>query len=421
MRIAHVLRKYNPSEWGGTETAVLQLTTDMAELGVQSVVFAPRIPPGPPVGDPFAAAGCSVRRFRACVPIWGISTERKRQMVAVGGNLISCDLIGSLGCERPVDLIHSHAQGRLGSICRLVARARRIPFVISIHGGAYDLPASLQRDLNGKTGGWDWGRSLGFLLRSRHLINQADAILTLNQREADLIRERHPGKRVFSEAHGVPTARLGRDRRAAAIAAYPGLQGRSVLLVLGRIDPVKNQDWVVAEAAELARRHPGVILVLVGACTNREYGAALQERIVREGLQHHVLMPGSLPAGDDRLIGLLQEARAVVLPSISETFGLVILEAWAAGTPVISSRTSGALALVQDGVNGLLFDLNRPAEFHAAADQVLASPDLASRLGAAGRAKVVAEFDTSVSAARMKRFYEELTEEKHALRHSPGR
>jgi glycosyltransferase involved in cell wall biosynthesis len=106
---------------------------------------------------------------------------------------------------------------------------------------------------------------------------------------------------------------------------------------------------------------------------------------------------------------------------LSETFGIVILEAWAAGTPVISSRTSGAAALVDEGVNGLLFDLNRPATFHSAVDQILTQRELAAQWGAAGRAKAIARFDTSVRADQMKCLYGELIEEKNALRHSSGR
>jgi glycosyltransferase involved in cell wall biosynthesis len=109
---------------------------------------------------------------------------------------------------------------------------------------------------------------------------------------------------------------------------------------------------------------------------------------------------------------LLQEARAVVLPSVSETFGIVILEAWAAGTPVIASRTSGAQALVESGVNGVLFGLEAPAEFHAAVDVLLAEPARGVAWGAAGRAKVGASYDTAMLAGRVKRLYGELIEQK---------
>jgi glycosyltransferase involved in cell wall biosynthesis len=259
------------------------------------------------------------------------------------------------------------------------------------------------------------------MLRARRLMDQADAIITLNPREAALIRKRHPGRRVVVEPHGVPTELFAAESRPAAMQAFPELRGRSVLLVLGRIDPIKNQEWLIAEAAELARRHPEAVLVFVGASTNREYSNAIESRIVRDGLHGRVLMAGCLPFGDPRLIGLLQEARAVILPSRSETFGLVIVEAWAAGTPVISSRTSGAVALVEDGVNGILFDLERPETFHSAVDLVLSKPEKAAQWGLAGRAKVIAEFDTSVRADRLKRLYEELIGEKNALRHPSRR
>jgi len=291
-----------------------------------------------------------------------------------------------------------------------------------VHGGAYDLPAAVRQELvKPAVGGWDWGKPLGLLLRARQLFAESDAIITFNQREAALIRERHPGRRVFVQPHGVPAALFAPDNRPAAREAFPALRGRAVLLALGRIDPTKNQAWLVAQAAELARRHPRILLVFAGACTNLEYCVALRARLTREGLHDHVIMAGNLPPGDPRLIGLLQEAQAVVLPSVSETFGIVILEAWAAGTPVIASRTTGAAALVEDGVNGWLFDLDRPASFHAAVDRLLTQPELRGQWGTAGRAKVVAEYDTAVLAGRMKRIYEELMEEKNAHRNSARR
>jgi starch synthase len=422
MHAAHILRKYNPLEWGGTETAVLQLTKALGENGVDSTVYAPKLPVAEMQSDPFAMAGLPIRRFRASLPVWGISAERKSQLVAVGGNMISFDLVQSLLRERRVDVIHSHAQGRLGAIGRAIARARGLPFVVSIHGGAYDLPASTRHELRkASVGGWDWGKPLGLMLGARHLMGHADAIVTLNAREAALIRERHPGRRVLCESHGVPTKEFARDRRHVALEAFPVLKGRPFLLVLGRIDPVKNQEWVVAEAAELMRRHPGLMVVLAGACTNRDYGRALELRIERAGLREDILLAGAIPSGDPRLVGLLQLANALVLPSTSETFGIVILEAWAAGTPVISSRTSGATGLISEGRDGMLFDLESPAAFHRAVDIVLSRPEAARDMGENGRAKACAEFDAAVCGGRTKRLYEELIEEKNALRHTAGR
>jgi len=107
----------------------------------------------------------------------------------------------------------------------------------------------------------------------------------------------------------------------------------------------------------------------------------------------------------------------VLLPSVSETFGLVILEAWAAGTAVIASRTSGASALIREGQNGWLFDHGDSQAFHKAIDAVLSKPETAARFAAEGSKLVMAEYDNAALAGRMKNLYVQLIEQKRALRH----
>jgi glycosyltransferase involved in cell wall biosynthesis len=420
MRVVHILRKYNPAEWGGTETVIHQVTGGLHRLGVSSKVYCPELlddqkAKAATVRDPLQDTGCDVRRFEACVPIWGISGEQRRQMISVGGNLMSFDLLRSLWAERNLSLVHSHALGRVGGIGLTVARRRKVPFVVTIHGGLYDLPPALRQALNTPTSrGIEWGRLFGVLLRARRVIEEADAILTCNRREAELMRERHPDRRVVMHPHGVRAELYETDHRAAARAAFPQIVGRDVLVSVGRIDPVKNQSFLVEEMPELIRRHPKALLVLAGPCTDEVYGPALDRRIEALGLKGHVLLTGKLPPADPRLIGLMQEAKLALLQSISETFGLVILEAWAAGTLAISSRTSGASALIEEGKTGWLFDLDKPAGFHAAVDRVLDPANAALRrevLGAA-RERVVRDYDLRVLAAKLKGLYEELCAER---------
>jgi glycosyltransferase involved in cell wall biosynthesis len=419
MRVAHLLRKYNPAEWGGTETAIQRLVDGLRRENVASVVYCPALPPNTPaVPDPLVEEGCAVHRFRACVPVWGISPEQRRQMIAVGGNLMSFDLIRALWSAKH-SIIHSHALGRIGGIGLTIARRKKIPFVVTVHGGAYDLPPALKQSFDANAGrGWEWGKPFGLLLRSRHVLTEADAILTCNAREAELIRQRHPDRRVIVQPHGVPAHLYAVDHRMAARAAFPQIVDRDVLLAVGRIDAVKNQGWLVEQVPELRRRHPRMLLVLAGACTDEAYGENLGRRIEQLGVGDSVLLAGKLPPADPRLIGLLQEAKVALLPSISETFGLVILEAWAAGTPAISSRTSGASALIEDGKNGWLFDLERPEGFHAAIDTALTNREARERAISLGQARVTAEFDSRVIATQVRQLYENLQQEYHAHRHS---
>jgi glycosyltransferase involved in cell wall biosynthesis len=421
MRVAHLLRKYNPAEWGGTETAIHRLFDGLRQHRVDSVVYAPKLEREPNVADPLRAAGCEVKRFKAFVPIWGMPEAEKRELVSVGGNLMSLDLIGALLRQKEISMVHSHALGRIGAIGWRAARWHKAPFVVTIHGGLLDLPEKLKANMRQPIKGFDWGKIFGLLLHSRRLLDGADAIVTCNPREAALLQQKFPRKRIQVQAHGVVLELYQKDSRETALKIFPALRGRDILLCVGRIDTVKNQIWLLEQMPGLLQKHPNAMLVLAGACTEEKYGKRIERRIAELGLAERVLLTGGLPPGDSRLIGLFQQAALLLLPSMSETFGLVLLEAWAAGTAVASSRTSGAKALIKEGENGWLFDLERPEEFHRAVQQCLTDASLRKRFAANGSELVATDYNTFALAGRMKRLYEDLIEEKHALRDSARR
>jgi len=419
MRTVHLLRKYDPAQWGGTETAIQRLFAGLREHGVEASVYCPGIKQKPEK-DPLAAAGCRIKRFHAFVPIVGISPQRRRQIVSVGGNLMSLDLLPRLLREKDVAIVHTHALGRIGGIGRLLARIRHAPLVVTIHGGVLDLPAQIKKEFNEPPGGWEWGKIFGLFLQSRRLLTDADAIVTCNENEARLLREKYPGRRVVVQPHGVPLEMYREDRREQALAAFPQIRGKQILLSIGRIDDVKNQGWVVGQASQIFQRFPNAMMVFAGAITDEAYGDKLRNRIQELGLQDRILLTGGLPPNDPRLIGLLQEASVLILPSKSETFGLVVLEAWATGTLVLSTRTSGASALVRHGENGWLFDLDNLEGFHQSLAQALSNSDAARRVLRSGGDQVHTQYNLTALAGRMKALYEELIEEKHALR-NPAR
>src|SRR5262249_19766621 len=228
---------------------------------------------------------------------------------------------------------------------------------------------------------------------------------------AALLREKYPPKRIVVHPHGVQVELYRCDQRQIALANFPQIQGRQVLLCLGRIDPVKNQKWVIEKLPRIFQTHPNTLLVLAGPCTDEPYGHELHATIRRLRVQDRILLTGSLPSDDPRLIGLLQQAQLLILPSLSETFGLVILEAWAAGTPVLSSTTSGARALIREGDTGWRFDLNEPETFQRALNLALSKPELARKLAARGRVQIEQEHSLTVLATRMKKLYAEFIEE----------
>ncbi len=412
MLVAHLLRKYVPEEWGGTETAVLRLADGLTSQGVKSEIWCPTNERARGA-DPFGLAGHTVRRFRAFVPVARITAEQRQQLVALGGNLMSFQLLWALLRQPKLHVIHSHALNRLAGIGLFVARRRNLPFVVTIHGGVLDLPASAREHLTRPLkGGLEWGKIFGLILQSRRVLEKADAVLTCNPREAELLRAKYPHQRVIVQPHSVPTATYEADRRPEALRAFPQLEGREVLLTIARIDPVKNQQWLVEQAPGILQRFPRALFVFAGASTNPEYSAAFQKTIAALGLENHVLCTGGLAPGSDVLVGLLQSARLLLLPSTSETFGLVILEAWAAGTAVVCSRTSGAKSLVNHRENGWLYDINDSAQFSAAVTEALADPALTRTLAVAGTERARNDYDERVLAGRVKELYATIAEEK---------
>lgn len=412
MRVAHVLRKYNPAQWGGTETAVKQLLDGLKEQGVSGTVYAPRLEQTP-LNDPIRDGGHELKRYKAFIPVINLSEEQRAQMIAVGGNLMSFNLLGGLLRQRGLSVVHTHALNRVGGIARTAAKFRKLPLVVTIHGGVLDLPQSVQQTFSAHLeGGFEWGKVFGALLKSREVLSQADAIVTCNPREAELQKEKFPNKRVIVQPHGVPMAKYQKDYRAQAMEAYPTLANQKIVLIVGRVDPVKNQGWVLVQMPRILQKHPDAVLVIAGACTDELYGKALRKEVRRLGIEQKVLFTGGLPPGDARLIGLMQSASVVVVPSLSETFGLIILEAWGAGAPVISSRTSGALSLMKEEENGHLFSIENEEEFHRGVTRVLSDPTHAKRMAENGHRLTAQEYDTLILSRRIKLLYEEIIREK---------
>jgi alpha-maltose-1-phosphate synthase len=410
LRVAHVLRKYDPREWGGTETAVRDLMNGLRTQNVESVVYAPSLETNDTTaGDPLRSDGFDVHRFRAFLPVVGIRENERQSLISIGGNIVSFDAPWQLYRDRKIDVLHTHALGRLGGLTHFVSRQRGIPLVVTIHGGYMDLPADVADKLAAPTRhGFDYGKIFGFFFQSRRLLEYADAVITVNAREAELLQAKYPDLRVEIIPHGVPALKFDANHRAAALEYLPQIQGRTMILCVGRIDPVKNQAFLVDCFPEIRRYVPNAMLVLVGPTTDAAHEHRIRARIRELGLENSILLPGSLRPYDPRLIGLYQSAHVFVLPSSSETFGLVLLEAWAAGCPVIASATSGAKQIVRDGENGFLFPINDSRGLLDAMKRTFVSEEHRRSLGRTGKTMVQTHYDNRAIARRVRHLYAEL-------------
>jgi D-inositol-3-phosphate glycosyltransferase len=172
-------------------------------------------------------------------------------------------------------------------------------------------------------------------------------------------------------------------RRAARIRL--GWPDVTTVLYVGRIQTVKGPDVAIEAFAEIAKHVGDARLVLVGAPAGddglREMGH-LQQMVKRLDLGHLVTFAEPVP--HRQLADVYRAANLVLVPSRSESFGLVAAEAQASGVPVIAASVGGLRSVVGDGSGGVLVDGNDPARWSETALEVLTDPVLRSDLEAAG-------------------------------------
>ncbi len=185
-----------------------------------------------------------------------------------------------------------------------------------------------------------------------------------------------------------------------------GVDGEGPLLVfVGRIQPLKGLDVAIAALAHL----PTARLVVVGGPSGSEgadHEVHCHQLVEQLGLHERVIFRPPQP--HHLLSSYYRAADVCLVPSRSESFGLVALEAAACGTPVVAAAVGGLLTLVEHGRSGLLVEGRDPLDYAAAVRSIIQDRAFAAELGrhAAANART---FTWSTTAARLRRLYADLT------------
>jgi D-inositol-3-phosphate glycosyltransferase len=196
----------------------------------------------------------------------------------------------------------------------------------------------------------------------------------------------HPGDRVAARRQ----LRLGAD---------------PVILFVGRIQPLKGADLAVRALAEVSTARAR--LVVVGGPSGPDGAAelaALHSLVAELGLEHRVEFVAPQPHAD--LADYYRAADVCVVPSRTESFGLVALEAAACGTPVVAANVGGLRLLVDHGLTGFLVEPRDPAVYAARIDRVLLGDASEMRAQALARST---GYRWGIAAARLRRHYDDLT------------
>ena len=406
MRIAHVLRRLSFDDWGGTEQVVWNIAKAQKAAGHEVRIFATtalwRGNGERGTGNGEVVEGIEILRFKPIYPWWPMPKRLVDELDRKGGNPFVPGLGKALREWKP-DVIHCHAMARIAELCLRVAgqgsgvsaqesgvsaqeSGGRIKCVVSLHGGGANVPDEEAKSLKAPTRGrLPWGKMVDIVMGwTRRVPEDFDGIVCVGEDEYMKYKEKHP--HVMFLPNGVDCSLFATTQPTNRPTTQP--LNHLTILCVARIDRQKNQMMIV----EALAKHPEMTARLVGPVTQQDYRAELERRAVELGVADRVAFVGALKPGSRELIGEYAKADVFVLPSRHEPFGIVVLEAWAAGLPVVASDVGGLGKLCAAHPDAaLVFKCGDDASLGRALDEM-------SRRIAQGEAKKMS--DEGLKAAR---------------------
>ncbi|MDT5050028.1 MAG: glycogen synthase [Mycobacterium sp.] len=262
----------------------------------------------------------------------------------------------------------------------------------------YDVPmvSTIHATEAGRHSGW----VSGSLSRQVHaveswLVRESDSLITCSASMSEEITELFgPGLAETTVIrNGIDAARWPFARRRART-------GPPELLFVGRLEYEKGVHDAIAALPRIRRAHPGATLTIAGEGTQQDW-------LVEQARKHRVLKATRFVGrlDHDELLAVLHRADAAVLPSHYEPFGLVALEAAAAGTPLVTSNIGGLGEAVINGETGMSCPPRDVTRLAKAVIAVLDDPAAAQRRAKAARQRLTSDFDWQTVADETAQVY----------------
>ncbi len=391
---------------GGMNVYIAQTTSRLAHLGTEVEVFTRATSSDlPPTAE--LAPGVTVRHVSAG-PYGGLDkNDLPAQLCA-----FSAGVLRTWAGQRPghYDLVHSH-YWLSGQVGWLVRDRWGVPLVHTAH--------TLAKVKNLALAEGERPEPAVRVRGEEQIVAEADRLVVNTEVEAAELRELYGARpdQVTVVPPGVDLERFTPGDRDAARAELGLPPSAVVLAFVGRIQPLKAPDVLLHAAAELVRRDPAlrarlVVLVVGGPSgTGLERPTGLQELARSLGIEDLVRFLPPRPGA--ALAQVYRAADVVAVPSHSESFGLVALEAQACGTPVVAAAVGGLPVAVEDGVSGLLVPDHRAVSWADALGNLALDPVRRQAFAAAAPAHASA-FSWDRTAERLRAVY---VQADTALRH----
>jgi D-inositol-3-phosphate glycosyltransferase len=411
-RIATVSVHTSPLEQPGTGDAgglnvyVVEVAKRLAARGVEVDIFTRAVSRDQPqVAE--LAPGVLVRHLPA-----GPFEDLDKQDLPGQLCQFTFELLRTEAAHAPgrYDLVHGHywLSGQVGA----VAKERwGVPLVQSMH--------TLAKVKNAALAAGDAAEPVVRLRGETEVVASADRLVANTEDEARQLVERYDADpaRVATINPGVDLS-VFRPGSQAEARRRLGLPVDGVVLVfVGRVQPLKAPDVVLHAAARLIREDPALAGKLTVAFVGGPSGTGRQDPDRLTELAGQLGLAGQLrlepPCPQPELARWYQAATVVMVPSYSESFGLVAMEAQACGTPVVAASVGGLRTAVRDGYSGILVDSRDPVWYARAVRDLLTSPATLARLRHGAR-EHASRFSWSATVDSLLQLYSSVTAEAAA-------
>jgi glycosyltransferase involved in cell wall biosynthesis len=254
----------------------------------------------------------------------------------------------------------------------------------------------------------DLGKPLGLLFGARRVLQGAARVICFNDEEYKGLCELLPSERVVRMSHGVDVERFSSGGAGRFLSRHAELQGKKVILCVGRLCRQKNQ-LLALEAFARADLKDGV-LVFAGSETDVGYEAEIRRQASRLGCTDRILLLGNV--APESIPDLLAAATLAIVPSSQEAFGLTAIEAWAAQTPALCALTAGLRPLARQLSDQRFFvDGDEPQEWASRLQTLVAQPAALKAAGQDGQSLVCRELSWTARADELLALYKTVMEE----------
>ncbi|MBV9140623.1 MAG: D-inositol-3-phosphate glycosyltransferase [Pseudonocardiales bacterium] len=382
---------------GGMNVYIVQTATRLARRGVEVEVFTRATSSElPPVVE--LAPGVTVRHIAAGPYEDLAKNDLPAQLCAFTAGVLRAEARREPGYY---DVVHSHywLSGQVGWL----ARDRwGVPLVHTAH--------TLAKVKNAALAHGDAPEPYTRVIGEQQVVTEADRLVANTQAETAQLVELYGADpaRTATIAPGVDLELFTPGSRDAARAGLGLPLDAVVLAFIGRIQPLKGPDVLVRAAAEMVRRDPALrdrlrVLVVGGPSgSGLSQPTVLHQLAAGLGISEQVVF--APPQGGSALVGVYRAADVVAVPSYSESFGLVALEAQACGTPVVAAEVGGLPVAVADGVSGRLVAGHHPADWADALSALALHPARREEL-AAGALRHARRFSWECTTEALLRVY----------------